>query len=138
MAKRRVKPPGYERWTWAEIDAGRRMSRSEKRWNRAFKGMGWERNSNGSYTPPNPAAATIAVLMFLLMAVVGFMGDVMNRRATRHSVGGEFVLVYLSLLLAIPVLMLMLVAASKSPPPDSTAPRPRRGEGGNMNDGRRA
>ena len=46
---RRRKPPGYERWTWAEINADRRMSKSEKRWRRVAKERGewvkrWDRD----------------------------------------------------------------------------------------------
>jgi hypothetical protein len=37
MTTRRAKPSGYEKWTWAEIDAGRRMSKGEKRMRRAVQ-----------------------------------------------------------------------------------------------------
>ena len=44
MAKRRRKPPGYENWTWAEIDAGRKMSRGQRsaarRWGVLTDGTG--------------------------------------------------------------------------------------------------
>ncbi|AGA29240.1 tellurite resistance TerB family protein [Singulisphaera acidiphila] len=36
---RRQKPPGYEKWTWVEIEAGRRMSKQEKRLRRIAKSL---------------------------------------------------------------------------------------------------
>ncbi len=50
---RRQKPPGKENWTWDEINAGRRMSKSEKRWRRAAIDMGATKDSNAKIVPPS-------------------------------------------------------------------------------------
>jgi hypothetical protein len=42
---RRRKPLGYEKWTWAEIQAGRRMTKEEKRWRRMSKKVGLGREA---------------------------------------------------------------------------------------------
>lgn len=42
------KPPGYEKWSWKEINAGRKMSKSEKRTRRAMVSLGAKERRNGS------------------------------------------------------------------------------------------
>jgi hypothetical protein len=64
---RRPKPPGYEKWTWAEINAGRKMSRGERsaahRWQEISKaGPGF-----------HAFAAVLVILFALLCWVLGGM-----------------------------------------------------------------
>ena len=66
---RRQKPAGYEKWTWAEIDAGRRFSKSEKRWNRAAKDMCWSQRDNGSYEAPAAAKPLLIVIVILMVGL---------------------------------------------------------------------
>jgi hypothetical protein len=63
---RRRKPAGLEKWTWVEINAGRRMSKAEKRWNRTAKDLNWDQRSDGSYQAP-PQAVPILIIMAVLM-----------------------------------------------------------------------
>ncbi len=69
---RRRKPPGYEKWTWNEINAGRKMSKAEKRWNRIGKELNWEQRPNGSHQAPAqavPILVVLGILMFALMII---------------------------------------------------------------------
>ncbi|WP_165253514.1 hypothetical protein [Paludisphaera soli] len=50
---RRQKPPGYEKWTWDEINQGRKMSKSEKRYRRLGVGLGASKDARGNVTPPS-------------------------------------------------------------------------------------
>jgi hypothetical protein len=49
---RRQKPAGKEKWTWDEINAGRRMSKSEKRYRRMAVNLGATKRDDGSIQPP--------------------------------------------------------------------------------------
>src|SRR6266446_2803199 len=69
---RRTKPLGYERWTWAEINAGRRMNKAEKRWNRVAKNLDWDQRPDGTYQAP-PQAVPYLVVITGLMLVLGFL-----------------------------------------------------------------
>jgi hypothetical protein len=71
MARRR-KPVGFEKWTWNEINAGRKMSKAEKRWNRIGNDLNWDKRPDGSYQAPThaiPILVVMAILMFGLMIV---------------------------------------------------------------------
>lgn len=76
---RQQKPPGMEKWTWPEIRAGRRMSKSEKRIRRLAKHMGATEKPDGSIQPPsaedNPAYyllfGGLLLLMFVIIAAKG-------------------------------------------------------------------
>ncbi len=49
---RRQKPPGMEKWTWDEINAGRKMSKSEKRTRRLAVSLGATKAPDGRIQPP--------------------------------------------------------------------------------------
>jgi hypothetical protein len=73
---RRQKPPGLERWTWDEINAGRRMSKAENRGLRLGVALGG-RKVNGRIVyddvPDNSPAYYVAlgiVVLFAVLAVV--------------------------------------------------------------------
>lgn len=76
---RQRKPPGKEKWTWDEIKAGRKMSKSEKRTRRLAVGLGATKHEDGRIEPPsfadNPAYYLIfaALLLFGIMAMVARM-----------------------------------------------------------------
>ncbi len=52
MAQRQ-KPPGFEKWTWEEIRAGRRIPKAEKRWRKIAKSMGATEKPDGRIQPPS-------------------------------------------------------------------------------------
>jgi hypothetical protein len=99
---RRKKPPGYERWTWAEIEAGRRFSKSEKRWKRFAKNSSWKQRSDGSYAAPahtQPILFLIVLLMLLLAAVAP--------KGLEHA-NGEAAIACMLILFALIALMVLL------------------------------
>jgi len=49
---RRQKPPGKEKWTWDEINAGRKMSKTEKRYRRLAVDLGATKHPDGRIEPP--------------------------------------------------------------------------------------
>ncbi len=71
MARPR-KPPGKEKWTWAEIRAGRRMSKGEKRARRLAKSFGAEEKPDGElkHTPDSMLACILIFAVLFLVAVV--------------------------------------------------------------------
>src|SRR3954466_7756369 len=96
---RRRKPPGYERWTWAEINAGRRMSKSEKRWRRVAKELNWDQRSDGSSEAPANAVPFLVVIMGLMI----FLG-ILAPHGVNNAKGDEGAL-------AVLVFLMMIVAA---------------------------
>jgi endonuclease YncB( thermonuclease family) len=116
---RRSKPPGYEKWTWAEINAGRRMSKTEKRWNRMGKDLGWTASPGGGHEMP-PAAVPFAVLFCM-----GFLAF-----AVFASVKGPAGLIALiGVLVMIPAFFLMVAFGGKDrgakPAPAVPSPTPK-------------
>jgi len=69
---RRQKPPGFEKWTWAEINAGRKMSKTEKRGRRLAKSFGATERPDGSlqHTPESAWACIGIVILLLVIAVL--------------------------------------------------------------------
>lgn len=65
---RREKPPGFEKWTWREIDAGHKMSKGEKRMRRAVTSLGAKEKPGGKieHTPES-----LAYVIILIICVVG-------------------------------------------------------------------
>ena len=59
------KPPGYEKWTWGEIRAGRKMSKSEKRMRRLGKNLGATEDESGNIIPPKGNAVKGSHLLSL-------------------------------------------------------------------------
>lgn len=66
---RRRKPAGYEKWTWAEIEAGHRFSKAQKRWNHAAKKSGWEQRPDGSYVMPAVLVPLFVVMLIAMIAI---------------------------------------------------------------------
>ncbi len=82
MAKRRVKPPGMEKWTWDEINARRKMSKSEKRTRRMAVAFGATKRTDGSIQPPTFEASPMYYVAFgflflfaILMMLLEFVGS---------------------------------------------------------------
>lgn len=66
---RRQKPAGKEKWTWNEIEQGRRWTGNERKWRKRGKESGWEQNNDGSYQMP-PAAAFIYIGAFVVLIII--------------------------------------------------------------------
>ncbi len=66
---RRRKPAGLEKWTWAEINAGRKMSKAEKRWNRIGRDLNWDRRPDGSHQAPPQAVPILVIMLGLMLAL---------------------------------------------------------------------
>ena len=64
---RKVKPPGFEKWTWREIEAGRKMDKTEKRMRRAATSLGAKEKPGGKieHTPES--------LAYVIMLIVGMV-----------------------------------------------------------------
>ena len=112
---RQRKPVGYERWTWAEIHAGRRMSRAEKRWNRIGNNLDWQRRPDGSYQAP-PEAAPVLVVILGLMMLLGILAP--NGLEHTHGDAGLLALVVFFLLIGA---MLLLLVVGQNRPRSGTA-----------------
>jgi hypothetical protein len=70
---RRQKPPGYEKWTWDEINAGRRMSKAEKRTRRMAVAFGATKMPDGRIQPPPVAENPVYYLVFGGLLVLCFL-----------------------------------------------------------------
>ena len=77
---RRQKPPGYEKWTWDEIKAGRKMSKAEKRGRRVAIAFGATKLPDGRIQPPPAADNPLyyvtfggLLVLFLLAAILSGM-----------------------------------------------------------------
>jgi hypothetical protein len=71
---RKQKPPGMEKWTWDEINAGRKMSKAEKRGRRMAVAFGATKEPDGKIVPPaydeNPTYYLVFVGLLILCFVV--------------------------------------------------------------------
>lgn len=73
---RRQKPAGMEKWTWNEINAGRKMSKTEKRYRRLAVSLGATKRSDGRIQPPaygdNPTYyfVFIGLLVFFILMLI--------------------------------------------------------------------
>lgn len=69
---RRTKPPGFEKWTWREIDAGRKMSKGEKRMRNTLVSMGAKEKPGGKieHTPESLAFAVILIVVVVGIALL--------------------------------------------------------------------
>lgn len=54
MPPRRKKPPGMQRWTWEEINLGRKLSRTERRYRRVQKTFGLDQYAPAKTSEPAP------------------------------------------------------------------------------------
>lgn len=76
-SSRKQKPPGFEKWTWPEINAGRKMSKTEKRYRRLAKHMGATEGEDGEIVPPkfadNPGYYVFFVAMIILIILVAVL-----------------------------------------------------------------
>ncbi len=73
------KPPGQEKWTWDEINAGRKMSKTEKRGRRLAVALGATKAPDGRIQPPrvedNPQYYAVFIgllILSLIMLVFAF------------------------------------------------------------------
>ncbi len=70
---RRQKPPGLAKWTWDEINQGRRWTGNEKKWRTRGKQSGWEKKADGSYQmPPEAAFIYIGTIIVIIVIWVAF------------------------------------------------------------------
>ena len=70
---RRTKPPGKENWTWDEINAGRWMSKAEKRHQRLAVGLGARKDADGRIEPPAFAENPTYYLVFGALLAFGIL-----------------------------------------------------------------
>ncbi len=75
---RRIKPPGYEKWTWDEINAGRKMSKSEKRTRRLAFAFGGTKRTDGSIQPPPFADNPMYWVVFIGLTLFAILMMVLN------------------------------------------------------------
>ena len=79
----RQKPPGMEKWTWDEINARRKMSKSEKRYRRLAENMGATKGDKGEIQPPlyneNPGYWHI-FLSLLLLAIIALFFTIFSMK----------------------------------------------------------
>jgi hypothetical protein len=61
---RRQKPLGFEKWTWDEINQGRKMSKTEKRYRNMAVNLGATKSSDGRIVPPSGADNPTYYLVF--------------------------------------------------------------------------
>lgn len=76
---RRQKPPGYEKWTWDEIHAGRRMSKAEKRTRRMAMHLGASKGEDGRIEPPafsdNPGYWIFFIVMLIFCVGIAILSE---------------------------------------------------------------
>ncbi|WP_165253606.1 hypothetical protein [Paludisphaera soli] len=70
---RRQKPPGYEKWTWDEINQGRKMSKTGKRIRRLDVGLGASKDARGNITPPLYSEAPHYWWVMIGLMIVGLV-----------------------------------------------------------------
>jgi energy-coupling factor transporter transmembrane protein EcfT len=75
---RRQKPPGKEKWTWDEIRAGYRFSKSQKRAIRLAVSMGAKKLPDGRVQPPTLQENPGYWLFFGLIALMMIIGLVIS------------------------------------------------------------
>ncbi len=61
---RRQKPPGQEKWTWDEINQGRKMSKTGKQYRNLAVSFGATKSPDGKIVPPSGAANPTYYLVF--------------------------------------------------------------------------
>jgi hypothetical protein len=72
------KPPGFEKWTWDEINAGRKMSKGEKRSRRLAISLGATKRSDGQIQRPALSENPTYYAVFIGLALFGFLMIVLN------------------------------------------------------------
>jgi len=70
---RRQKPPGMEKWTWDEINAGRKMSKGEKRARRLAVAFGATKEPDGRIQPPPMHDNPLYYLVFGGLVLFGIL-----------------------------------------------------------------
>ncbi len=70
---RRNKPPGMEKWTWDEINQGRKMSKSEKRYRRLAVSLGATKSPGGRINPPSAAENPTYYAVFIGLLVLSIV-----------------------------------------------------------------
>ena len=66
---RRAKPPGQEKWTWTEIEQGRRWTGNERKWRKRGRESGWEQKNDGTYQMPAGVAIVYIGTIILLVVI---------------------------------------------------------------------
>lgn len=69
---RRIKPPGCEKWTWREIDAGRKMSKGEKGMRNTLVSLGAKEQKDGKIEH-SPDSLVFAVIIVIVMVGVALL-----------------------------------------------------------------
>lgn len=70
---RRQKPPGMEKWTWDEINLGRKMSKAEKRGRRMAIAFGATKKEDGQIEPPSFDENQTYYFVFIGLLVIFFV-----------------------------------------------------------------
>jgi hypothetical protein len=76
---RRKKPPGYEKWTWDEINAGTKMSKGQKRARRLAVSLGATKDHRGNIQPPAFGDNPTYYVVFISLIVFGILVFVLNQ-----------------------------------------------------------
>ncbi len=77
---RRTKPPGMEKWTWDEINQGRRMSTYERRYRRLAIRAGAMKRPGGKIEAPALADKPAYYLVFVGLIAMAIVFAVLNAK----------------------------------------------------------
>jgi transposase len=77
---RRTKPPGMEKWTWDEINEGRRMSTYERQYRRLAVRAGSLKSPGGKFETPAFADNPAYYLMFIGLIALAIFFAVLNAK----------------------------------------------------------
>ncbi len=78
---RKQKPPGFEKWTWSEINAGRRFSKTEKRYRRVAKNLGASEDpQNGRILPPKASENPLYYVFFVSLLIIMILGAILHSK----------------------------------------------------------
>jgi hypothetical protein len=75
---RKQKPPGKEKWTWDEINQGRKMSKTEKRYRRLAVNLGATKHDDGRIEPPKYDSHPEYWWTFIVLAIIVFVAFVFS------------------------------------------------------------
>ena len=73
MPRARQKPPGMEKWTWDEINSGRKMSKGEKKYRSLAVTLGATKAADGRIQPPAASDNPTYWLVFIGLLVVAVL-----------------------------------------------------------------
>jgi len=75
---RKQKPPGYENWTWDEINLGRKLSKAEKRNRRLAQHLGGTKDKNGDIHAPEGSDSFLYYFVFGLLFIMSIVVIIAN------------------------------------------------------------